>query len=313
MRNKMIRNKAFMCLLALITGCSTFFEEDISRETIKILSPVAGTETEIATQTFWWEKMEGAAGYHLQIVTPSFDSMEMLILDTLISSDKFMTVLYPSYYEWRVRAENSAWQSQWATNTLKIYATGDLTRQKINLQEPGVITNRKTNRFKWDGLYNAEHYSIVAFKDHWDGLLVIGYTNVDSSFFESELEDGMYIWGVKAVNATSETLYSQKSLLVDTTPPAVPVLLTPSDKVTVANLKVSFSWNSSDKTSGLAHDTLKVFSDKALTKIVKSMVTESKNSEINFTERMVYYWTVCSVDKAGNRKETPNPFSFTIQ
>lgn len=311
---KMIfKDIAMLLLMITINGCNTFFEEDITQKTVGILSPSSGTESEVASQTFWWKKVDGASHYHLQIVTPSFDSIQVLILDTIVSSDKFMMVLYPSVYEWRVRAENSAWQSQWTSTTLKIYSTNDLTRQKINLRAPGSLSNKSKNLFRWEGLYNADHYAIVAYKDQWEGILAISYTNVDTTNFETNLNDGMYIWGVKAINSTSETLYTQKSLMVDTSSPEVPDLLAPSDKSISSALKVSFSWNSSDMMSGLAQDTLKIYSDKELTKKVKVVVSNSKSVEITFTERSAYYWTVSSVDKAGNHSETASPFNFVIR
>jgi len=313
MQKKTIRNTAIFFMLVLIAGCKTFFEEDISNQTVKLLSPSSRTGTEIASQTFWWEKVEGASDYRLQIVTPSFELTETLILDTLIPEDKFLVTLYPSKYEWRVRAENSAWQTQWTKDQLQIYSTLDLTRQKVNLLSPGSLINTKSTRFQWESVLNAKGYSFVAYKDQWDGVSAVTSTKVDTTFFENELNDGKYVWGVKAKNSISETLYSQKSLIVDTTPPAVPDLSLPSDSAVFTTTTISFAWNSSDLTSGTAQDTLKIFSDKSLTKLVKSIASDSKSAEISFSNHSVYYWTVCSVDKAGNAGKTSNVFLFTIK
>ncbi len=312
MRKMTIRNIAIFFALVLIGGCKTFFEEDISNQTVRLLSPASGTGTEIASQTFWWEKVEGASDYRLQVVTPSFESAETLILDTLISADKFTVTLYPAIYEWRVRAENSAWQTQWTKSQLQIYSTLDLTRQKVNLLSPGLITNIKSIRFQWDGVLNAQSYSFVAYKDQWDGVSAVTSTKVDTIFFEKELNDGKYVWGVKAKNPVSETLYSQKTLVVDATPPVIPDLSSPSDSSAFTNTTISFTWSSSDLTSGISQDTLKVFSDKSLTNLIKSVATDSKGAEISFTNHAVYYWTVRSVDKAGNAGKTSNAFRFTI-
>ena len=308
-----IRNIALFFVFVLIAGCKTFFEEDISNQVVTLLSPATGTTTEIASQTFWWEEVEGASDYRLQIVTPSFNSTEGIVLDTLVSTDKFTVTLYPAIYEWRVRAENSAWQTQWTKNQLQIYSSLDLTRQKVNLLLPGLITNTNDLRFQWDGVSNAKSYSLVAYKDQWDGTLAIAPIKVDTTFLENVLSDGKYVWGVKAVNSISETLYSQKSLIVDTTPPTMPELTSPAYNDTVTNTTISFTWSSSDLTSGILQDSLKVFSDSTLTKIVKSVVADSKSAEISFTNHTFYYWTVRSVDKAGNAGKTSNAFRFTIK
>lgn len=312
MKKMTIRNTFLFLVLIVISGCKTFFEEDITNQTVAILSPARGTVTEIASQTFWWQKVEGAMKYRLQIVTPSFDSTEVLVLDTLVASDKFMVNLFPSVYEWRVRAENSGWQTPWTMGELEIYSTMDLKRQKINLLSPGLMTNKNTNRFEWDELYNAKNYSFVIYKEQWDGVLAVEPTNVEDAFIEAELMDGKYVWGVKAENSTSESLFSQKTLTVDATPPLKPALISPSDGLTASSLTLSFSWNSSDLSSGIARDTLKIYSDKSLTRLMKTIVSDSKNAEISFTDRTVYYWTVRSVDKAGNAGLASSAFSFTV-
>lgn len=312
MQKTTIKNITLISLLFIVAGCKTFFEEDITNQAITLLSPATGIETDIASQTFWWNKVEGAKSYRLQIVTPTFNSSDALILDTLISSDKFTNVLYPSAFEWRVRAENDGYQTQWAINKLLIFSTSDLTRQKVNLIAPGTISVSENIRFQWDGLYNAKNYSFVAYKDKWEGILEVAPTSVDTTFLEEKLNDGIHVWGVKAKNSNSETLYAQKTLIIDKTPPVMAVLSLPSDSSLSTKTTILFTWTSSDLTSGISQDTLKVFSDKNLTKLVKSVVTDKKETEITFTDRIVYYWTVRSVDKAGNVNSASNAYRFTI-
>lgn len=317
MKKLTIRNMVLVFMAVVTAGCSTFFEEDISDKTVKLLSPANGISTEISSQTFCWEKIEGASEYRLQIVKPSFDSAEALLMDTLLldtlgSSNKINVTLYPSNFEWRVRAENNAWQTKWTTGKFQIYSTTDLTRQKINLLAPGLVTNTTNTGFQWDALSNADNYSFVVYKENWDGVLAVPPLLLTTTFSGIMLGDGRYVWGVKAKNPTSETLYSQKSLIVDTTPPATAVLSSPADSSSVTNTTITFAWNSSDQTSGIARDTLKVFSDKSLKNLVKTVVSDNKGAEISFADRKVYYWTVRSVDKAGNVGKTSEAFTFTI-
>ena len=307
-----IQRISLFFVLLLFVGCKAFFEQDITNQTVTLLAPTSGVKTEIASQTFLWEQIDGASDYRLQIVSPSFDSIRVMVLDTIISTDKFSYVLYPAVFEWRVRAENSVYQSSWAMGKLQVYSTTDLTGQKVNLLAPGTITNCNTVNFQWDILYNANHYTLVVYKDLWQGVPAVSPTTVDTTFLTSTLTDGNYIWGVKAQNSTSETLYSQKSLIVDSTPPTQPVLSAPSNGSVGTSMTISFTWNSSDLTSGISQDTLKVYSDINLSTLVKSVATVSKNAQITFTNPAVYYWTVRSVDKADNVSLTSNAFSFTI-
>ena len=312
MRRLTIRITSVFWMLVILTGCNAFFEANITNQSVTLLAPTSGVKTEIATQTFLWEQIDGASDYRLQIVSPSFDSIRVMVLDTIISTDKFSYVLFPSVFEWRVRAQNSVYQSSWALGKLQIYSTTDLTGQKVNLLSPGTITNSNTVNFQWDILYNANHYTLVVYKDLWQGSPALNPTVVDTTFLTSTLTDGNYLWGVKAQNSTSETLYSQKSLIVDSTPPTQPVLSAPSNGSVGTSKTISFTWNSSDLTSGISQDTLKVFSDINLSTLVKSVATASKSAQITFTNPAVYYWTVRSVDKAGNVSLTSNAFGFTI-
>ena len=52
--------------------CDDIFEDDISTENISLYAPSDSIVTKIITHTFWWEEVEGADEYNLQIVTPDF-------------------------------------------------------------------------------------------------------------------------------------------------------------------------------------------------------------------------------------------------
>jgi hypothetical protein len=312
MKNRTSKTTYIFILLLIISGCQTFFEKDISDEKVKLLSPTPGMQTDIVSQTFWWSEIEGATNYRLQIVTPAFDSSEVLLLDTLISKDKFSKVLFPSVFEWRVRAENNAFMTDWSYGELYILSTDDLAKQTVNLNFPGPIMNSNKIRFGWDNLYNADTYTFVAFKDIWDGIYEISPTVIDTTILEKILPDGIYSWGVKAKNSVSETLYSKKNLVVDTTPPEKPILISPVDEFSTTDKTITFSWNSSDRTSGILYDSLKVYADKNLTMLVKSAVSFLNTTELSFSDRKTYYWTVFSVDKAGNYGAVSNCFSLII-
>lgn len=299
--------------LLFFAGCNTFFEDDISDETVKLLSPLSGISTDIATQNFWWEKIENAEYYHFQIVSPSFDSTEILLKDTVVTADQFNLTLFPSRFEWRIRAENSAFQTGWSTGKLTVFSTLDLTRQRINLISPGLISGTKSIRFQWDKLYNAKTYSFIVYKENWDGVEAVSPIEGDINTTFQTLNDGKYVWGVKGKNDISETLYSKKELIMDSTPPIAAELISPADSSEINTKTVAFTWDSSDATSGVSHDTLKIFSDKTLKKLEKTVVTENKSAEITFSELKSYYWTVRSVDKAGNVGMVSGTFMFTIK
>ena len=67
MINHSIKGLITLIVLTLI-GCEDIFEADLSGEVVVIIAPKDGLQTEIQPNTFWWEAVEGAEGYNLQIV-----------------------------------------------------------------------------------------------------------------------------------------------------------------------------------------------------------------------------------------------------
>ncbi|GET24702.1 hypothetical protein [Prolixibacter sp. NT017] len=300
--NRILNTILGMTLLVAMAGCDSFFEDDISNRTVELVSPADQVETDILTQTFYWDVVKGASSYRLQIVTPSFANAENLVLDTLVTDNKYTYSLFPAEFEWRVRAENSVYQSGWSSSHLTIYSSDDLTRQKVQLVSPhdAKITNSTDISFVWDALYNADNYQIAIYKGSWEGETVVAPVSVDGTSYEGTLSEGTFFWGVQAQNQTSETSYTIQSMVIDQTPPNVPVLTSPENNATVASTSVQFAWNSSDSGSGIAQDTVKVYSDKNLSTLVDAVASSDQQAQITLADRTTYYWTVLSVDKAGN-------------
>ena len=135
--------KAMFYILVFISsiyGCSDIFVMDISEDNVSLLAPHNNLETTIGTQTFWWEKVEDAQSYNLQIVTPGFNQTERLILDTTISYNTFTYNLSPNKYEWRVKALNSAYETSYTSFSLRIDSTNDLSNETVLLTYPCKTT-----------------------------------------------------------------------------------------------------------------------------------------------------------------------------
>jgi len=102
-------------------SCDDIIEvEDISGSTISILAPVDGsllTDTEVI---FSWNTIQDAERYKLQIATPNFETATQIILDTTITTSNFIKTLDIGNYEWRIRAENSDYQTIYTTQSFTI-------------------------------------------------------------------------------------------------------------------------------------------------------------------------------------------------
>lgn len=106
--------------LFLAIGCRDIFEKDISEKEVELLAPADSVETTYNTLTFVWEERDGASGYRLVVVSPSFDRTELYVLDTLVAGHRYTCTLEPGKYEWGVRPENSAYEGIYNRRVLTV-------------------------------------------------------------------------------------------------------------------------------------------------------------------------------------------------
>lgn len=119
------QNNLFILITVLVAcsyGCETALEMPLDKSRVILLAPKDSFSTDVKRQTFYWEKVDGASQYQLQIVSPGFSSIEQLIEDTAINSNQFTTDLGEGIFEWRVRALNYSSASDFSViNFLEIH------------------------------------------------------------------------------------------------------------------------------------------------------------------------------------------------
>lgn len=310
----------FFCLVLLLCtawACSDFIEEDIEDDVLVLLGPGEGVSTETQSPTFWWDELKDATHYRLQIARPNFKDMEALELDTLITSTKFLHTLFPSDFEWRVRAENSGYQTVYTKRTLTILVPTDITKQKVVLALPAAnaAINNKNVNFTWDALSIAHNYTFEIKKDSWDGENVDDAVVTDKLKLSMELEEGKYVWGVLATDIikAKSTPYATRTFYVDLTAPDVPVLTSPAKDASVTGLSQEFQWTYTEENELTAVSfTLQIASDKDANNIVKEIALEGKTYTYTFTETGTYYWRIKAVDKANNESAFSEINKFSL-
>ena len=109
-----------LLILFLVMGCRDVFEKDISEKEVELIAPADSVDTTHATLTFVWEERDGATGYRLVVVSPSFDRIELYVLDTLVEGNQYTYTLEPGRYEWGVRPENSAYEGIYRWRVLTV-------------------------------------------------------------------------------------------------------------------------------------------------------------------------------------------------
>lgn len=317
-----------LCLMGVLHSCTDIFEEEIDDEEVILLAPSDLLRTKVIQHTFWWEEVEAANEYRFQMVSPHFDTIEKLVMDTLVTTNSFSYSMRPGRYQWRVRGENSNSATPYSTATLIIDSTLDISSQQIELLSPlnGKASNDVSQVFEWQGIYNADHYSFELRRNSETGSLLEDADNLLETYYEYNFdEEGLFYWKVQAYNESSNTStpFSSQSLLIDTTVPNVAELSNPDDfeiiSVNTDDL-YTLEWtaqqadsNESEVSAWLYVSNVNSSSFTGINPVVLPVnsTNMSHTLELDFTGD--YYWKVKIVDDAGNESSFSETNRFTIQ
>lgn len=315
-KNKTMTKKLFfaaMCIgLSLyLQSCKDIVSTNLSKSSVTILAPANNYVSKDYTILFWWEEVEGAEHYNVQIVKPSFTSGQQLVADTTLSGNKYAITLTPGKYQWRVKALNNSSSTDYLTYNLSIDSSQNLSSQSVIIISPtnNIYVNKLTQSFSWLQVQNATEY---LFRITTTSDLSIGNPQTVSSTsiaFTFPLE-GTYKWKVAALNSQSTSPYAERTITVDTTKPAAPSITFLPVNDTTRLKPVPLSWNSPE-TNATYH--LIIASDSTFNTIVKD--TSLAAFVYNFTfaiQNQNYYWKVRATDAATNNGSYTTPKRFKV-
>jgi hypothetical protein len=189
-------------LLILLYSCSEIFEEDIEKEEIYVLSPFDGFISNSGEVLFWWDPLDGASAYELQIVSPNFDSIIGLIADTIIVENKISFDFDVGQYEWSLRALNYAYSSAYIFGRFEVSNSEGIQKPKLLQPLQNSVITILPRLFEWQrNAQNVVGDSIYIFDASSDQLLA-GYPvySTQTSLQIGGLEDGLYFWAVRSVD-----------------------------------------------------------------------------------------------------------------
>ncbi len=102
-------------------ACEEIIEvKDISNKAVSILAPTNNAVLDTIAVTFTWEAVEATETYHLQIATPDFENATQIVKDSTLTTTHFSTMLDTKSYEWRIRAQNSEYVTDYTTQQFTI-------------------------------------------------------------------------------------------------------------------------------------------------------------------------------------------------
>jgi predicted phage tail protein len=303
--------------MLIIAGCSDLLEKDIENKIVYVNAPPDSLRTTIVTQTFWWNFIEGADYYNLQIVSPRFDYIERMVLDTTVTNNKFQFTLVPGVYEWRVSAFNSGYATPYTVSTLFVDSTHDLSFQQVVLKRPApnMATNITRLDFSWEKIYSANLYNFEVRQGNWNGEVVAGPVETVADTVSLVLAEGIYAWGVKALNDISGSQFSTRSFMVDLTPPGKPELTAPASGQTYKALPIQLTWERPDAGGSAITDSINIATDSVnfSRNIKETHKTTNTYYNISFSNAGDYYWRIRSIDAAGNKSTWSSIRKFTIE
>jgi len=314
-------NKSYCILTFLIVlglaSCREFIEPSIKDSRVALQAPGNGYQSTKYAVNFWWDRVDGALTYRLQVVTPSLDTIGALILDTLVKTNTFTMSLDPGRYQWHVRAENGSSKTAYSAVRTFTVLPSTIKTQTVLLSVPanGTITNQPMASFQWGAIYGATKYRLEIDTNNFVNESAVIYnqlTPAQSAAF-SFPKDQTYQWRVRAENDTAQSRWSGINQIVyNHTPPGIVTLTAPVNNQTVP-LPVSLQWNA---VSRAVKYRLYVLKGDSTTLYNASFPVTLSNTSYSFglgTSFDKVYWKVTAIDAAGNESQPSSMRHFTVQ
>lgn len=313
---KTITKIILIALAILAYSCDEILEENITDDTIQLISPTKDIKIESNVVPFKWNSIKGGIKYRIQIYGPD----QLLLLDSLTKKTSITLPLKAGNYMWRVRAENYAYESIYSfPSNFSTSIPTDLTNQQIILSSPenDKFLNAIDVSLNWKSLDNTTSYSLKVINAVTGQEMYSKDTITTTSVTLPNLVDGTYEWRLKAKNADSETKqYTARKFHVDTTIPNQPKNTLPLDNSTqTANSNVTYTWNipsdTGDIESPIAY-VIEFASDVDFNFIIQKQNSDSTTFQQEFSATGIYYWRVRAIDLAGNIGPNSAKFKFTV-
>ncbi len=211
-----------MTFIVFISSCDEIITTDISQDTLNILAPAPNKIINQNEVTLWWDEVTGATHYSVQIVKPNFNSITLLLLDSVVTNDKLIITLDSGTYAWRIRAENNGYVTEYTESTFSVLSSSsaatDISEDTIFLIAPGddVTLQQSSVTFSWDAVEGAEEYQIQVAKPSFNQLEELMIDSImTTTQISTTLENGKYEWKVRGKNEAYETAYTQSQFTVD--------------------------------------------------------------------------------------------------
>lgn len=301
----------------LLSSCKDFIEPSIDKRQVTLQAPSDEYSSSKYNVSFWWDEVEDALGYRLQIVSNNFSSPGSLIADTVVNRNTFSMNLDPGVYQWRISAENGSSATAFSTARTLTVLQSSIKQQSVELGLPAnnTLTNKSLTSFQWSSLYGATQYRIEIDTNNFvnESALVYDQTIPGQQVNFSLPKDMIYQWRVRAENDTAQARWSAiNQVTLDKTPPGKVTLSSPINNQTVNN-PVNLQWQALAGAAKYKLYVLKADSTSNFNQSFPMIVTSTNYNFSAATAGTRIYWKVSAIDAAGNEGDAGTARSFTVQ
>ena len=129
---RIFSSTVFVIVVFTLSSCEELLEvRNISGERMILLAPSDSTQVTQSIVNFNWNEIVEATDYRVQVARPSFLEASQIVLDTLVAVDstyigpRLTKNLFDGPYEWRVKALNSDFETEFTTHSFTVRATSN--------------------------------------------------------------------------------------------------------------------------------------------------------------------------------------------
>ena len=128
-----MRNILYIAFILIgLCSCEDIIEvTDISDQQITLLAPLDNTVVNDSVVNFNWNGVDEAESYLIQVARPNFANASQLVLDSIVVIDssfvgtRISKTLTNSAYEWRVKALNSDFETDFSLSGFSVEASNN--------------------------------------------------------------------------------------------------------------------------------------------------------------------------------------------
>jgi hypothetical protein len=276
------------------------------------LSP-ANNSVVATSPTLSWSAVSGAMIYGVYIWSGTNTSQTPLVSQN-VSGTSFTPSPALGYgtYTWRVQAVDSVNEGGFFATSVFTIAPPIISVAPVLSEPTATLINNNRPMVTWNSVPNATSY-VVEFSLNAFSTIVHTATVTTTTYTPpSALPDGTYSIRVRALNALNQAgpNSATKALIIDTTPPAVPVLSAPLSGLTVTSSRPTLTWVAVTGANG--YHVQIAAEDSFSAPLISQVVTTTTFTPATPLPQGVWYWRVLARDAAANESQFSGARSLIV-